>query len=48
MNANIIMNILRDLNKNEEVTIIFVTHSELAADFADRILQMSDGKILKN
>ncbi len=48
MNANIIMNILRDLNKNEEVTIIFVTHSELAADFADRILQMRDGKILEN
>ena len=47
-NVNMIMNILRDLNKNEEVTIIFVTHSKMAADFADRILQMSDGKIFEN
>jgi putative ABC transport system ATP-binding protein len=47
-NADIIMNILRDLNKNEGVTIIFVTHSQMAADFADRTLQMSDGKLIKN
>ncbi len=47
-NADIIMNILRDLNKNEGVTIISVTHSQMAADFADRIFQMNDGKIIEN
>jgi putative ABC transport system ATP-binding protein len=45
-NANSIMQILRDLNKNEGVTIVVVTHNPVAADFADEIIHMSDGKIV--
>lgn len=45
-NANSIMQILRDLNMNEGVTIVVVTHNPVAADFADEIIHMSDGKIV--
>ena len=45
-NANSIMQILHDLNKKEGVTIVFVTHNPVAADFADEIVHMSDGKIV--
>ena len=45
-NANSIMQILHDLNQNEGVTIVFVTHNPVAADFADVVVHMSDGKIV--
>lgn len=45
-NANSIMQILQDLNQNENVSIVVVTHNPIAAKFADQIIQMSDGKIV--
>jgi putative ABC transport system ATP-binding protein len=45
-NAEVIMGILQDLNKKEGVTIIIVTHNQLAADFTDKIIEMRDGNII--
>ena len=40
-----VMNILCQLN-DEGSTIVMVTHSEHDASFADRVVQLLDGKIL--
>ena len=45
-NAEIIMNLLQELNKNEGVTIIIVTHNPLAAEFTEKIIEMKDGNII--
>jgi putative ABC transport system ATP-binding protein len=45
-NANSIMQILHDLNANEGVSIVIVTHNPEAAAFTDQILQMRDGNIV--
>lgn len=45
-NAEIIMGILQELNKKEGVTIIIVTHNQLAAEFTDKIIEMRDGNII--
>ena len=45
-NAEIIMNLLQELNKNEGVTIIIVTHNPLAAEFTEKIIEMRDGNII--
>ncbi|UCG02917.1 MAG: ABC transporter ATP-binding protein [Candidatus Heimdallarchaeota archaeon] len=43
-----IMNILVDLNKERGVIIVLVTHDPPTAQYADRILSMHDGKIVKD
>lgn len=45
-NASAIMGILKDLNLDRNVSIVMVTHNPVAANFADEILNMSDGKII--
>ena len=40
-----ILSIFRDLNKNEGITVIMVTHEEEIADQAQRIIAMKDGLI---
>lgn len=45
-NADSIMHILKDLNQKEGVSIVVVTHNQASADFADEILQMSDGNFV--
>ena len=40
-----IISIFRDLNKNEGITVIMVTHEEEIADQAQRIIAMKDGLI---
>jgi putative ABC transport system ATP-binding protein len=47
-NANAIMQILQDLNRKEGVTIVVVTHNRESAEFADEIIEMRDGNIIKN
>ncbi len=47
-NANSIMQILKDLNQNDGVSIVVVTHNQASADFADEILHMSDGNFVNN
>lgn len=45
-NANSIMQILQDLNREKGVSIVVVTHNPASASFADEIIHMSDGKIV--
>ncbi|HEX3014119.1 MAG TPA: ABC transporter ATP-binding protein [Methanobacterium sp.] len=45
-NADSIMQVLKDLNQNDGVSIVVVTHNQASADFADEILHMSDGNFV--
>ncbi|MBX5493758.1 MAG: ATP-binding cassette domain-containing protein, partial [Bryobacteraceae bacterium] len=45
-NSNTVLNLLRDLNKRLNQTILMITHNPEAAAFADRIVQMRDGRIV--
>lgn len=47
VNANSIMQVLQDLNRNDGVSIVIVTHNQASADFADEIIHMQDGKMVK-
>ncbi|MBR6364783.1 MAG: ABC transporter ATP-binding protein [Lachnospiraceae bacterium] len=42
-----IMDILKMLNEKEKKTIILVTHDEKVAAYADRVLYLQDGKMVK-
>ncbi|MCZ3365974.1 MULTISPECIES: ABC transporter ATP-binding protein [Methanobacterium] len=46
-NADSIMQILQDLNRDEGVSIVMVTHNPSSAEFAGEILHMSDGNFVK-
>lgn len=41
------MNLLVELNQKTSSTLIVVTHDRSVAELADRILEMSDGRIVK-
>lgn len=41
-----VMQLLRDLAKNDQRTLIVVTHDLRILEFADRIAQMEDGRII--
>ncbi|MGB9978760.1 ABC transporter ATP-binding protein [Methanobacterium sp.] len=45
-NADSIMQILKSLNQEDDVSIVIVTHNQASADFADEILHMSDGNFV--
>ncbi len=42
-----VMQFLHDLAKKEGVTVVVVTHDPIVLEFADRILHLRDGKIVK-
>jgi putative ABC transport system ATP-binding protein len=44
--SDVVLNLLRDLNKRLGQTILMITHNPEAAAYADRIVQMRDGQIL--
>ena len=46
-NAQSIMQILQDLNRDDGVSIVVVTHNPSSASYADEIINMRDGKVLK-
>ena len=46
-NTRIIMELLQELNQNDGLTIIEVTHDPLCAEYADRVIKMQDGNILR-
>ena len=45
--TDIIMKILVDLNVKHKITMIMVTHDQALKTFANRVVKMSDGKVLK-
>ena len=45
-NSDIVLNLLRDLNKRLGQTILMITHNPEAAAYGNRIIQMRDGKII--
>lgn len=45
--TDIVMKILADLNKNEGITMIMVTHDVALKSFAHRVVRMLDGKVNK-
>lgn len=42
------MEILKDIKSNTDCTVLFVTHDLNKAEYADRIITISDGKILSD
>lgn len=45
-NTKLIMELLRNLNKKEGITIVAVTHNPLAAEYAEEVIKMQDGNII--
>ena len=45
-NSDIVLTLLRDLNKRLGQTILMITHNPEAAAYADRTIQMRDGQVL--
>ena len=45
-NADALLDLFRTMNRLEQQTIVMITHSAHAAERADRILHMRDGKLL--
>ncbi|MGB9936189.1 MAG: ABC transporter ATP-binding protein [Methanobacterium sp.] len=45
--GDIILNLLKDLHKKENVTLVMVTHEPYVANMADRIITVLDGKIME-
>ncbi|MGZ7108322.1 MAG: ABC transporter ATP-binding protein, partial [Methanobacterium sp.] len=43
--GDIILNILKDLHKKENVTLVMVTHEPYVANMADRMITVLDGKV---
>jgi ABC-type lipoprotein export system ATPase subunit len=43
--AKSIMELFADLNRNERITIVQVTHSDVNAAYGNRIIQIKDGKV---
>ncbi|MBI5680977.1 MAG: ABC transporter ATP-binding protein [Methanobacterium sp.] len=43
--GDLILNLLKDLHKKENVTLVMVTHEPYVANMADRIITVLDGKI---
>jgi len=45
-NTKIIMELIRDLNQNDGLTIVEVTHNPLSAEYAKEVIKMQDGNII--
>ena len=45
-NAMIIMELLQELNENDGLTIVGVTHNPLSAKYAEEVIRMQDGNII--
>jgi len=42
-----ILNLLRSLNDEHGLTVVLVTHSSAAAEYGDRIIELRDGRIVR-
>jgi ABC-type lipoprotein export system ATPase subunit len=48
VSTNEIMRLFKKLNKEQNITIIQVTHSSSVAEFGDKIICLEDGKIISD
>ena len=46
--GRLILDLLRELNHDDGVTIVMVTHNMFAASYGDRTLELRDGKIVRD
>jgi putative ABC transport system ATP-binding protein len=46
-NSEVVLGLLRDLNKRLGQTILMITHNPEAAAYADRIVKMRDGRVVE-
>jgi len=46
--GRMILDLLRELNKTDGMTVLMVTHNVFAATFGDRTLEMRDGRIVRD
>ncbi len=46
-NAQLVMNLLKELRSEYELTLIIATHDSYIAQSADRVVKMADGKIIE-
>jgi putative ABC transport system ATP-binding protein len=46
-NSAIVMKLLTDLNQKDKITLVMVTHDVGLKNFADRVIWMRDGKIMR-
>ena len=47
-NSERILQLFREVHQQSGVTVVMITHSPSAAQWADRVVQMTDGKILSD
>ncbi|KAJ4457336.1 putative ABC transporter H family member 2 [Paratrimastix pyriformis] len=47
VNTEIVMRLLLDLNRKDGITLLMVTHDMNLTSFADRVLHMRDGKLVR-
>lgn len=47
-NSDVVLSLLRDLNRRTGQTILMITHNPEAAAYGDRIVQMRDGKVISH
>lgn len=46
--GKMIIKLLMDLNKNKDKIVVVVTHNSVIAEVADRVIKLSDGKIVSD
>lgn len=46
--GKLIIKLLMDINKNKDKIIVVVTHNSAIAEVADRVIKLSDGKIVSD
>jgi putative ABC transport system ATP-binding protein len=47
-NGQHVLDLLLQLNREEQTTLVLVTHDPLLAEYADRILSLKDGRVLSD
>jgi putative ABC transport system ATP-binding protein len=45
-NSKALMDMMRELNKKEGLTIVFASHDEMVINSVDKVIKLNDGKIL--
>lgn len=43
-----VLKLLKDINKNKDKIVVMVTHNSAIAEVADRVIKISDGKIVRD